>query len=171
MYSVLKDSVFDVIEQSLLEYPDTPVIHSNSNGREPTSSYCTIGKLTVNQKGKADNFITGVGLLSQMSVGYEVSCTVSFIGEHAGQIAFSSHSRLGNTIANRELAQRRSLSISNKSSVKSIPYRRDTQYVDVLSYDISFYFIWGVNEEVQQILQVVIENLDTSETITIPPQI
>lgn len=171
MYAILETSVSEVIEQSLSEYPLTPVIFANESGEEPLGSYCTIGKLTVNQRDTPENSLLDENLLSQMSVGYEVSCSVNFIGKEAGKLAFSSHVRMGNTTLNREFSQARNLSVLHKSTVQVVPYFRATKYVDVYSYDISFYFIWGVTEEVQPILQVVIENSDYSETITIPETI
>jgi hypothetical protein len=96
---------------------------------------------------------------------------VSFIGDKAPTLAFSSHVRLGNTTANKEFSQNKNLSVLEKSNVISVPYPRGTKYVDVYSYNVSFYFIWGVTEEVQPILQVIIENSDYSETITIPETI
>lgn len=171
MYAILKDDIREIVIQSLSEYSTTPVIYSNGNGTEPTTSYCTIGKLTVDQEGISENSFLDEDLISQTSVGYSVTCTLSFIGEAAGNLAFSSHVRMGNTITNREYSQHRNLAITNKSNVQTVPYFRGTKYVDVFSYDVSFYFIWGVFEEIQPILQVVIENSDYSETITIPPQI
>lgn len=171
MYNILKVSVADVIDHTLSEYPTTPVIYANESGEEPTESYCTIGKLIVNQRDTPENSLLDENLISQMSVGYEVSCSVNFIGKNAGTLAFSSHVRMGNTTLNREFSQSRNLSVLHKSTVQVVPYFRSTQYVDVYSYDISFYFIWGVTEEIQPILQVIIENSDYSETITIPETI
>lgn len=171
MYTILKGSVRDVIINTLSEYPTTEVIYSNSSGTEPPSTYCTIGKLTVSQKGKAQNSALDEDFNSQTSVNYEVQTTVSFIGNNSGDLAFSSHVRLNNTTLNREFSQSRNLAVTNKSNVVSVPYLRGTKWVDVFSYDVSFNFIWGVLEEIQPILQVVIENADYSETITIPPQI
>lgn len=171
MYAILKGSVRDIIINTLSEYPTTEVIYSNSSGTELTNTYCTIGKLTVSQKGKAQNSALDEDFNSQVSVNYEVQTTVSFIGNNSGNLAFSSHVRLNNTTLNREFSQSRNLAVTNKSNVVSVPYLRGTKWVDVFSYDVSFNFIWGVLEEIQPVLQVVIENADYSETITIPPQI
>lgn len=171
MYTLLEEDILEIVEQSLSEYPTTPVIYANENGTEPQQSYCAIGKLFTRQLQTAENSFLDEDSVSQMSVGYEVSCTISFIGEQGGNLAFSSHARMGNTTLNREFSQARNLSLRNKSNVVPIPYFRATKYVDVFSYDVSFHFIWGVTEEIQPILQVIIENSDYSETITIPETI
>lgn len=171
MYTILEDNVRDIIINSLSEYPATSVIHSNSSGTEPTTSYCTVSKLRVSQKSKAQNSSMDEDFNSETAVNYEVQATISFIGSNSGNLAFSSHVRLNNTISNREFSQAKKLAVTSKSNVVSVPYLRGTKWVDVFSYDVSFNFIWGVLEEIQPILQVVIENADYSETITIPPQI
>ena len=171
LYADIKTQIAETIEDSLSEFQNPIVLFANRSASEPPISYCTISRMSLRQTARPQYNGLDVGLNTQVIIPYEISCSVNFIGSIAGDMAFSSHARLGSFRPNRELSQSYNLSVKNKSLVSPTPYKRDTKWVDVFSYDVTFTMLWGITYEEQPVNQVIIENSDYSEIITIPPEI
>lgn len=174
LYQDLKDSCQKIIKSSLSQYPTIKVIHANQAQSEPTGDYATVSILSIEQVGRAtydNNKSNADSLLVNSIAPYELTLLVSFIGNTSGDKAFSSHGRVSNSIITKELSQSFNLSVKDKSSVRRVPYLRNTIWVDVFSYTVVFNFIAGTTDSIPYIKQVIIENSDSGEIITIPETI
>lgn len=174
LYADLKTSCQKIIKDSLRLYPSIQVIHANQGQAEPTGDYCTVSILSIEQVGRAtyDNDVSDEDSLIVNSIApYELNLLVSFIGNTSGDKAYSSHGRVSNSILTKELSQSLNLSVKEKSSVRRIPYLRNTIWADVFSYTVTFNFIAGISDTIPYIKQVIIENKDSGEIITIPETI
>lgn len=172
LYGDVKSNIRKVIVDSLSEHPSTPVIYTHSEGTEPTSTYAALYVLSFDQVGK----VTQSSRLSQdldltFNAGYEVTVQVTFIGKDASNICFSSYMRLANAVLNRELSQTYNLSITDKTQIRRTPQKRDTQWTDMCSFDLTFFFIGSFKQTVGVINQIVYEDPITSVEISIPPTI
>jgi len=174
LYTQLQDDIRKVVIETLTEFPNPIVIFANEGGTEPATSYCTISILSLEQVGRsqeASQSVTDDDVSITSQAPFEITALISFVGSNAGNMAYSSHGRISNSLLAREAAQSSSIALMRKSSTRRVPYYRETKWVDVFSYNATFFFIGGITDVIPLIKQVVIENVDTSELINIPETI
>jgi len=174
LYEDLKEAVQEIVESSLSQYPTIKVIHANQGKAEPTGDYCTVSILAIEQVGRAtydNDVVVGDNIVVNSIAPYELTLLVNFIGNTSGDKAYSSHGRISNSIVTKELSQSLNLSVKNKSSVRRIPYLRNTIWVDVFNYTVTFNFFAGITDSIPYIKQVIMQNADSGEIITIPETI
>lgn len=168
--TIVKNQVESIVLNSLSEYPTTPVIFSHQSSTEPIKTYCSVNILSFDQIGRTES-TTKLDSSSKMqfTAPYEVMIQLSFLGDTASEVAFSSYLRLANAVLNRELSQTYKLSVADKSQLRRIPQLRNTKWVDVLSFDVTFFFIGSFKQTVGVINQVIYEDPITEVEIAIPP--
>ena len=178
LYDTVKSNVRSIVINSLSEYPtlrdnaNSHVIFSHQEGTEPVGTYCSLYLLSLDQVGKTSattRLSTEQDL--EFSAPYEATVQVSFIGKDAPSICYSSYMRLANALLNREYSQGFNLSILDKTPIRRIPQKRDTKWVEICSFDLTFFFIGSFKQTVGAINQIVYEDSITSVTISIPPTI
>ena len=172
LYDDILESGLSTLKNSLTDYPSTPVIKANKAEREPTTSYATVSLLSFEQVGKTTR---GTHLNSSNSLWYEapyeVTFQFNFLGKEAPSICLSSHMRMANSVLNREHSQASNMSIIRKSEIRRIPQKRDTKYTEMLTYDVTFFSIYGFTETVGSLEQVVIGDTINDVEISIPTEL
>jgi hypothetical protein len=172
LYDDISRDIRVIIINSLSEYPTTPVNYSHDNGPEPSSTYASLYILSLEQVGRTQStsrLSTDLDLEFQSP--YNCTAQISFVGNDSTSIAYSSHMRLANAVLNREFSQFRNLSITSKTNIRRIPQKRDTQWVEICSFDITFFFISSFKQTIGAINQVVYEDPITEVEIAIPSTI
>jgi hypothetical protein len=172
LYDTILATTKSTLIQSLSEYPDTQVIYRDESGAEPKRTYATVYLLSLEQTGgTTTSSRLDEDLTYYYQTPYEATVQYSFYGKDAPSIAYSSHMRMANSVLNRESSQASNMSIIRKSPVRRIPQKRDTKYVEMCTYDVTYSFISGFTQVLQPIEQVVIEDTIQDVVISIPADI
>ena len=172
LYDTILATSKSTIIQSLSEYPNTPVIYDHESGGELKGTYSTVYLLNLEQVGRTSTSTRlNTGFEYFYETPYEATVQYSFYGKDAPSVAYSSHMRMANSVLNRETSQASNMSIVRKSPVRRIPQKRETKYVEMCTYDVTYSFISGFTQTLQPIEQVVIEDTIRDVVISIPADI
>lgn len=174
LYNDIKNQIRLIVLDSLSEHPNTQVIftHQKTNAPEPVGTYCSLYVMGLDQIGRPQQtsiFSTSDSM--QFSCAYNLQVQVTFIGDNALDVSSSSYVRLASAVLNRELSQSYNLSITDKSSIRPTPQHRDTKWVDMRSFDLTFFFIGSFTQEIGVVNQVIYEDPITNVEISIPQTI
>lgn len=141
------------------------VIFSHLNGPEDSGPYMTINILSIEQKGHHSTS-TLLNEDDELAISnfYEVLVQFSFFGSTAGNMAH----HFSNKVSNNPVAfleqQRNKLGYMRKSALRRVPQKRDTQWIEMLTLDVTYNYI--VNE--MQLLDPVEGVVIADETGDIP---
>lgn len=158
-----------------VEYPDSPVIFSHSNGAEPAESYVVVNILSIDQIGQGSrSTLTNEDEEAVFSATYEVFVQYSFCGSESGSMAHEFNHRINNDPATLLEHKRNNLGFMRKSQIRRAPQKRDTQWVEYHNIDVTYNYIVATKEVVDVVEAVVLQTeLDgqLSETFSVPPGI
>lgn len=174
-YNDVRKAVRRAVIQSLIEYfPDTAsqnagIIFSHVNGSEPANPYVVINVLGIEQIGRhSTSTLTdpSEGNILNVRVSYEITVQFSFCGSTAGDMAQSFTQRINNNPFSFSALNQEKLSVMRKSSIRRIPQKRDTQWVEYFNQDVVFTYTINTEQSIDWVEAVVIE-----DTISEPPEI
>ena len=172
LYDEVRENIRGTVLNSLSEYPTTKVIYAHTDGTEPTGTYCSLYVMGFDQIGRVQQSSRlNPSLEQEFSAPYEVTVQISFIGKDAPSICYSAYMRLANAVLNREYSQTYNLSITDRTQIRRVPVKRDTKWIDMCSFDLTFLFIGSFKQTIGAINQVVYEDPITEAVIAIPPTI
>ena len=193
LYTDVRKAIRTSAIGALTEFPNTPVIFSNSNGTEPAESYAVINILSIEQQGKhmsstlaelSGTYGYDLGWGQEYSesdatykisvqVAYEILVQLSFIGSLSGDMAHSFTQRINNNPVALEELKKNKLGLMRKSQIRRAPQKRDTKWVEYHNMDVTFNYIAQTQQTVDIVEGVVVEsNLDGDpELIKIPESI
>lgn len=172
LYDTILATSKATVVNSLSEYPNTQVIYQHESGAEPKGSYASVYLLNLEQTGRTSTSSRlNTDFVYYYETPYEATVQYNFYGKDAPSIAYSSHMRMANSVLNRETSQASNMSIVRKSPVRRIPQKRDTKYVEMCTYDVTYSFISGFTQTLQPIEQVIIEDTIQDVVISIPADI
>ena len=144
IYSAVETSLRSCIEDILdvIGITDVPVIYSHQNGLEPTSTYCILNVLGHTQIGRMNEstyLMKDEDVLESITQ-YSVQTQISFVGANADGVASDFKHALSNNRSCIDVTQRNNFGILNKSQLRRIPQKRETQWVAMSNMDIDFSF-------------------------------
>lgn len=171
VYSDVRAGVREVALTALItEFPTVSVIFSNLNGTEPAESYVVVNILFIDQIGQ-QRVSTLLDLNEKLSVSafYEVQVQFSFCGSLSGDMSHTFNYKIGNDPWVKEELLRNNLGYMNKTQVRRNPQKRDTQWVEYHSMDVTFNFTHNVQQTVDVIEHVALEDNLTGTQYIIPP--
>lgn len=193
VYSDVRKAIRTSAIGALTEFPNAPVIFSNSNGAEPAESYVVVNILSIEQQGHhmtstlaaiTGDFGYGIGMGEgygdsdstpklSIQVAFEIICQFSFIGSLSGDMAHSFTQRINNNPVALEELKKNRLGLMRKSQIRRAPQKRDTKWVEYHNMDVTFNYI-AITEQTVDIVDGVVLEDNTSETpllIKIPESI
>lgn len=164
VYTQVRTAIRNVALASLSEFTSPVVIFSNSNGLEPSESYCVVNILSINQIGH-HNTSTKVNLASELSIQvvYEAMVQLSFVGSLSGDMGQSFTQRINNNPLTLQELKRNKLSVMRKSLIRRAPQKRDTAWIEYSNMDVTFSYIVNTQQVIDTVEGVVIQqNIETS---------
>lgn len=170
-YTNLRADIYQFIS-SVVQAPTT-VIWNYQNGTEPSGPYVGLYILDINQIGReeystyADETTTPDVYDIHVKATYEATLQVNFYGSTAGDLAHSFTHNI-NSPYFWETLDKHNLSIMRKSSLRNIPQKRDTQWVDGFSIDLTMAYAYDSRQVIDVIDKVIVVNEITGEIIIIP---
>ena len=164
-YNKLQDALYDSTKAILAKIgdPNTKVLFSHENIREPDDTYCLINNIKRVQHGRRDEtaFVTvvdGVGT-SEFIAHYSLDIKLSFIGRDAEDVANDFQHNAKNNRSCLIEWERQNLGLLYVSDVRSVPQKRDTQWVDMFNMDIRLSFALSTIHEEDWIEKItIVEN-------------
>lgn len=163
VYSDVRTAIRNVVLVALNEFPAVQVIHSHSNGTEPSSSYVVISILSINQIGHhSTSTLTNTAEELSIQVCYELQTQLSFIGSLSGDMAQSFTQRINNNPVALEELKKQRLGLMRKSQIRRAPQKRDTSWVEYHNMDVTFNYTVNTNQLVDVVEGVVLSD-NTSE--------
>lgn len=169
-YTALRSDIYAFISSVT---PDNTVIWNYQNGTEPVGTYVGIHILANDQIGReeystyADETSTTDVYDMHVKATYETLVQVNFYGSQAGDLAWTFNHNI-NSPYFWETLDKHHLSIMRKTPVRNIPQKRDTQWTDGFSLDLTFLYAYDSRQVIDVIEKVILVNTLTGETITIP---
>jgi hypothetical protein len=177
IYTDIQDAVRNVVWQALDDlYPDkntAPIIFSHMNGAEPDETYTTINLLGIyptgrNQLGTLTDQTYQIAYMST----YEVEVRIVSCGEESGNIAHLLNHRIAVKPSVQDATRANNLGFMRKGNINHTPVRRETEWIDYHTLDITFSYQVISIETVDIIESVVAEgHLDATTgeiVVTIP---
>ena len=163
VYSSVRTAIRNVALTSLSEFTNPVVIFSNSNGTEPAESYAIVNILSITQIGHHNtSTLTNTSEELSIQVVYECLVQFSFIGSLAGDMVQSFTQRINNNPVALESLKANKLSLMRKSQIRRAPQKRDTQWVEYQTIDVTFSYVVNTQQLVDVVEGVVISD-NTSE--------
>ena len=166
IYTDIQDAVRNVVWQALddvyLDKNTAPIIFSHLNGAEPEDTYITLNVLGLypvgrNQVGTLTSTTNQITYLST----YEAEIRVVVCGSESGNVAHLLNHRIAAKPSVIIAASANNLGFMRKSSVRHTPVKREAEWVDYHTLDITFSY---------QVLSVetvgIIESVSTEAQIT-----
>lgn len=159
-------------------YPSSPVIFSHQNAPEPSSPYCVINPLIVNQIGRSEiSTLTGESVLVgevetrqlYYKTTYEAQIQFTFAGSNAEDLAFYFHNSVCNNRTISFVYRKNNLSPMRKSTLRRNPQRRDTQWVDFWNVDVTFLYTVVTKQDVDWVEHISVKDSDSDAVIYYPP--
>lgn len=170
-----------------------PVIFSHQNGPEPTTSYCAINVLTWIQRGQSDqapytsdakytvvadgsefydgpppSYDGGVYRTQDFKVVYEVVCQFNFTGNSGADYCQMFAQSVCNNPVIREAFQRNNVAPIRKSMVRRVPQKRDSDWVEYFTVDVTFTCSVITKQPIEWISNVSV-SVNSGDVVSIPP--
>ena len=172
IYTQLEDNIRNVALVALSDFPDTPVIFSHISGLEPAESYVIINILSNTQVGHhSTSSLTNDEEILSTQVSYEVYVQFSFCGSKSGDLAMTFNQRINNNHRVFEALTLNNLGVMRKSPTRRAPQKRETKWVEYQNMDVTFSYIIATQEAANTIEVVIVQDLQTGEVYTVPPNI
>lgn len=180
LYSLVKDSLYDVMAGALYEYPSVQDQSRFSHQNDPTPEGTTLvaNIMEMDQIGKTQKstLLSTTGEL-QYITRFSILVTFSCEGKDSGDIIYSFYERLMNTDSSNEANKLANLSLIDKTPVRRIPIKTDTnKWREYFNFVARFHFTSSIKEDVYPVQSVTIEAITgaseetlNSITFTIPP--
>lgn len=170
IFTDLQDSIYDSLKPI---FPDKEIVWMYLNNLEPEDSYIGLYVLEMDQVGR-EEYSTNVEPIDAsgnysilLSSQYEATLQVNFRGSEAQDLAL----RLNQATSNPyfwEIWDKNKLSIMRKSSLRSAPQKRDTQWVMGFNQDLTLSFAYTQKQMIDPIEKIILVDKDTGEEIIIP---
>lgn len=172
IYSQLEDGLRNVALVALSEFTNPQVIFSHLNGAEPAESFVIINILSNTQQGHhTTSTLTDTQEILATQASYEVFVQFSFCGSKSGEMSSSFNQRINNNHKVFEELAKNNMGVMRKSPMRRAPQKRDTKWVEYHNLDVTFSYTVVTKELVDVIEVVILENLQTGEVFTVPPNI
>lgn len=156
-------NVFTELENKLYAlvapiFPDATIVIANQDGQEPSGSYGVIDVTSVDQVGR-EYRPTHSSISGQIVIRSEYSCitTFRFIGPSAGDLAFNFSASLDKPTT-RELFDKQGIAIMQKGVMRRIPQKRETQWVNYFSMDVTMMFALDIPDTTEVITEVILSS-------------
>lgn len=160
---VLKDNLYSSTKTVLeiLGYEDIVVLFSHEDVMSPDDEYCVINIIMINQTGESDKssaiFRATMSDEIDFVSHYIVTVQYSFIGKNSSLYAMEfQHSMHNNNICRGEFTYN-NLGYLNKTPLRNVPQRWETQWVDGWNIDINFTYSMFTKHKFDWIEKVIIE--------------
>lgn len=149
---------------------DKAIIYSHTSGTEPSVPYVVIQIVSVNQVGKT-SYSTYASSAENLTIinHYEIMAQFSFCGTTAGDMAYDFNNSIINNTVTREAFQLVNLAPINKSTLRRVPSKRDTAWVEYENLDVTFTYAVKTNQAVDIIEHISLLDPETQERLYIPP--
>lgn len=157
-------------------YP-IPVVFSHQSGAEPPSSYCVIQIVNMRQIGRtqeATRTDVGDGNIKNLwyTAHYEVMVQFTFAGSQAPDLGEEFLHAVNNNRVIIEEYQKSSLAPLRKTILRRSPQKRDTQWVEMFSTDVTFSYAVQSKQPIDWVEKVAItdEGVEPPYSFTIPAE-
>ena len=161
----------EVFEQ--FGWPGVPVIYSHQNGSEPSSPYVVVQIISLNQVGRNESSTLTDDAIPQkhltIKATYEGRVQFTFAGTDAPDMAQDFLQAVCNNVVITEAYQKNSVAPMRKGTLKRSPQKRDTQWVEFFSIDVTFSYAIRTTQDIDWVEHVTILDENSGEIITIPP--
>lgn len=166
-YTALTDKLWDVAVASNIQYPTMPIIFSHQKEGEVGESYMTLGVLDIRQQGgnSTSTILNTLGNLD-VRVVYEVRVQFSFYGSLSGDAVHSFNERVNNNPVTLQQISGSKLAVVRKTAIRRLPQKRDTQWIDSFSFDVTFNYITNTPQQVDPVEIAIVELF--GEEFTVP---
>lgn len=154
------------------ELQDKGIIFSHGTGLEPTIPYVVIQILSTDQVGRTSySTLTDEDENLTIITQYEITAQFSFCGTKAGDMAYDFNSAINNNVVMWEAFQKNNLAPLRKSTLRRLPLRRDTQWIEYENLDVTFSYAVKTTQKVDVVERISVLGLGVTpeERIYIPP--
>lgn len=178
IYSEVRSALRKGTARVLSEYfpttdlQDQGIIFSHISGSEPVIPYVVIQIISTNQIGKTSySTLTDEDENLTIITQYEITAQFSFCGSKAGDMAYDFNSAINNNVVMWEAFQKNSLAPLRKSTLRRLPIRRDTKWIEYQNLDVTFSYAVKTTQKVDVVERISVLGLGTTpeERIYIPP--
>ena len=164
IYSSVRSAVRRGVWKALEEYfPDeslAPIIYSHMNGTEPSESYVVINLLGVYPQGRAQiSTLTTTDFKYTYSSNYEVEYRLVFVGSDGGDLAHTFANKVAGSPSVKDAFRANKLGYMRKGAIARSPVKRETQWVDYHSLDITLSYQVMSQEEIDYFDSVIINGI------------
>ncbi len=173
--TAIRNGTLKVLE--IAGFPSTPIIYSHQNGSEPSVPYCVIQIVNMRQIGRtqeATRTDEGTPTVKNLwyTAHYEVLAQFTFGGTTAPEMGEEFLHIVNNNRVGIEEYQKGNLAPLRKTILRRIPQKRDTQWVEFFSTDVTFSYAVQSSQPIDWIESVTVINdmVDPPDTFTIPEQ-
>lgn len=169
LFTKIEDSAIAAGVAALSDsFPDSLVILAHQNGTEPSSSYAVVNIINIPQQGRS-NTSTLADKNEQLHLQsvYGVLVQYSFLGSEAGNMAHHFSNRISNNPVVQEELQKVNLSYMRKSTIRRIPEKRETRWVEKFNIDITFSYRINTNQQIEIVESAILEDVLSGNTFTI----
>jgi len=148
------------------------ILYSHTNGTEPSKPYVVIQIVSANQVGRTSySTLTDEDENLTIITQYEIVTQFSFCGSLAGDMAFDFNNAINNNVIMWEAFQKNKLAPLRKSTLRRLPIKRETQWIEYQNLDVTFSYAVKTTQKVDVVERISVLGLgDTpDERIYIPP--
>lgn len=168
IYSSVRSAVRRGVWKALEEYfPDelsAPIIYSHLSGSEPSESYVVINLLGIYPQGRAQvSTLTTTDFKYTYSSNYEVEYRLVFVGSDGGDLAHTFANKVAGSPSVKDAFRANKLGYMRKGAIARSPVKRETQWVDYHSLDITFSYQVMSQEEIDYFDSVIINGIVVNE--------
>lgn len=178
VYSEVRKALRDGTSVVLNDYfpteadKDKGIIFSHQSGTEPDVPYVVIQIVSANQVGRTSySTLTDEDENLTIITQYEITAQFSFCGSLAGDMAYDFNSAINNNVVIWEAFQKNKLAPLRKSSLRRLPIKRETKWIEYQNLDVIFSYAVKTTQKVDVVERISILGLgqDPDERIYIPP--
>lgn len=152
-YEDIESQLYDATEIALRlsGHSDVEINYANSDVLEPDNTYCIINIIELEQKGRTNEdslLLEDEGLVVlYTTTHYSAHIQYSVIGANARQVAPDFRHTIVNNRACFMAFAERNFGLLDRSRLRNIPQKRDTQWVDCFNFDVELSF--ALREKIQ----------------------
>lgn len=156
---------------ALAGHSDVICFFADDNILEPDKTYCVLNVIDIEQVGRVTEETLMTGPTPKLSnvVFNTILVQYSIIGKDARSVAPVLSNTIGNSRSSFMLFESNKLGIMEKSKIRNIPQKRETQWVPCFNFDLKLSFSLNSKEEMNWIDYVKVNNNWFRTNQNLPP--
>lgn len=145
-YEDFEKNLYDATEKALeiAGHTGVPIRIASVDSLEPGSTYCIINVIELEQKGRVNEdsvlFIENESAILHTTTHYGAHVQYSILGANARIVAPDLRQAIVNNRACFMAFAERNFGILDRSRIRNIPQKRETQWVDCFNFDVELSF-------------------------------